>query len=107
MQEFMGGIEDMVKELVQTYNSISDEQKSMFGGGAQESLGKCPKCGGDVVKGQFGAYCKNKCGMNVSWAMEAPWTIPIAKTGKKSKAHNIKTRADSITEQGEAKLMKM
>ena len=29
-------------------------------------FGKCPKCGGDVVKGKFGAYCKNKCGMNIS-----------------------------------------
>ena len=26
MQEFMGGIEDMVKELVKTYHSVSDEQ---------------------------------------------------------------------------------
>ena len=32
MQEFMGGIEDMVNRLVQTYHSVSDEQKSMFGG---------------------------------------------------------------------------
>ena len=31
MQEFMGGIEDMVNRLVQTYHSISDEQKSLFG----------------------------------------------------------------------------
>ena len=35
----------------------------------QEALGKCPKCGGDVVKGKYGAYCKNKCGMNVGRAM--------------------------------------
>ena len=58
MQEFMDGIADMVKNLVQTYHSISDEQKSMFGGNqsAQEALGKCPKCGGDVVKGKYGAY---------------------------------------------------
>ncbi len=69
MQEFMGGIEDMVRDLVHTHHSVSDEQKSMFGGGAQEVLGKCPKCGGDVVKGKFGAYCKNKCGMNVSRVM--------------------------------------
>ena len=76
MQEFMGGIEDMVRDLVQTYHSVSEEQKSMFGGGAQginagTALGKCPKCGGDVVKGKFGAYCKNKCGMNVGRAMGA------------------------------------
>ena len=71
MQEFMEGIADMVKNLVQTYHSISDEQKFMFGGNqsAQEALGKCPKCGGDVVKGKYGAYCKNKCGMNVGKAM--------------------------------------
>ena len=71
MQEFMDGIADMVKNLVQTYHSISDEQKSMFGRNqsAQEALGKCPKCGGDVVKGKYGAYCKNKCGMNVGKAM--------------------------------------
>ena len=71
MQEFIGGIEEMVRELVQTYHSVSDEQKSMFGGSSQEIFGKCPKCGGDVVKGKFGAYCKNKCGMNVARAMEA------------------------------------
>ena len=71
MQEFMDGIADMVKNLVQTYHSISDEQKSMFGGNqsVQEALGKCPKCGGDVVKGKYGAYCKSKCGMNVGKAM--------------------------------------
>ena len=70
-EEFMDGIADMVTDLVQTYHSISDEQKSMFGGNqnGQEALGKCPKCGGDVVKGKYGAYCKNKCGMNVGKAM--------------------------------------
>ena len=73
MQEFMRGIEDMVKELVHTYHSISEEQKTMFGGNGKkreaEIFGKCPKCGGDVVKGKYGAYCKNKCGMYVGKAM--------------------------------------
>ncbi|NBH36097.1 type IA DNA topoisomerase [Clostridiaceae bacterium] len=98
MQEFMGGIEDMVKELVQTYNSISDEQKSMFGGGAQESLGKCPKCGGNVVKGKFGAYCKNKCGMNVSRAMGAALTDSQVKSmleGKKTLVKGLKGKKGS------------
>lgn len=98
MQEFMGGIEDMVKNLVQTYNSISDEQKSMFGGGAQESFGKCPKCGGDVVKGKFGAYCKNKCGMNVSRAMGAALTDNQVKSmleGKKTLVKSLKGKKGS------------
>ena len=68
--QFMAGIKAMVSDLVKTYHSISDEQKNMFGAGnTQEVLGTCPKCGCDVVKGKFGAYCKNKCGMNVSRAL--------------------------------------
>ena len=38
MREFMGGIEYMVKELVQTYHCVSDEQKTMFGSSTQEAL---------------------------------------------------------------------
>lgn len=69
-EQFMSGIKAMVNDLVKTYHSVSDEQKNMFGAGnTQEVFGTCPKCGGDVVKGKFGAYCKNKCGMNVSRAL--------------------------------------
>ena len=68
--QFISGIKAMVSDLVKTYHSISDEQKNMFGAGnTQEVFGTCPKCGGDVVKGKFGAYCKNKCGMNVNRAL--------------------------------------
>ena len=70
-EQFMSGIEAMVTDLVKTYHSVSDEQKAMFGTGKgeQEVLGKCPKCGADVVKGKFGAYCTGKCGMNVGKAL--------------------------------------
>ncbi len=103
MQAFMDGIADLVKGLVQTYHSISDEQKSMFGGGAQEinakiALGKCPKCGGDVVKGKFGAYCKNKCGMNVSRAMGVALTDSQVKSmleGKKTLVKGLKGKKGS------------
>ena len=68
--QFMAGIKAMVSDLVNNYHSVSAEQKNMFGAGnTQEGFGTCPKCGGDVVKGKFGAYCKNKCGMNVSRAL--------------------------------------
>ena len=30
-----------------------------------QAIGKCPKCGEDVVKGKDSYYCKGKCGMNV------------------------------------------
>ena len=67
----MSGIEAMVTDLVKTYHSESSEQKAMLGTGKsrQEVLGKCPKCGADVVKGKFGAYCTGKCGMNVGKAL--------------------------------------
>lgn len=70
-EQFMSGIEAMVTDLVKTYHSVSDEYKAMFGTGkgGQEVLGKCPKCGADVVKGKFGAYCTGKCGMNVGKAL--------------------------------------
>ena len=67
-EDFMADIEAMVSDLIHTYHEVSDEQKKMF---AQEQkvLGKCPNCAGEVVKGKYGAFCKNKCGMNVSWIM--------------------------------------
>ncbi|MBD5156489.1 MAG: type IA DNA topoisomerase [Butyrivibrio sp.] len=98
MQEFMDGIEDMVKELVQTYHFVSDEQKTVFGSSTQEALGKCPKCGDDVVKGKFGAYCKNKCGMNVSRAMGATLTDSQIKSmleGKKTLVKGLKGKKGS------------
>ena len=67
-EDFMADIETMVSDLIHTYHEVSDEQKKMF---AQEQkvLGKCSNCGGEVVKGKYGAFCKNKCGMNVSRIM--------------------------------------
>jgi DNA topoisomerase-3 len=64
---FMKGIKDMVTDLVKTYSSVSEEEKKMFG--SEEAIGKCPKCGGDVVVGKYGAYCTEKCGMSLGYAM--------------------------------------
>ena len=92
--QFMEGIESMVRELVKTYHSVSDEQKNMFGiRNTQEVFGMCPKCGGDVVKGKFGAYCKNKCGMNVSRALGVPLSDMQVKNllaGKKTLVKGLK-----------------
>ena len=98
MQEFMDGIENMVRDLVQTYHSISEEQKSMFGAGTQEALGKCPKCGSEVIKGKFGAYCRNKCGMNVGRAMGAVLSDSQIKSmleGKKTLVKGLKGKKGS------------
>ena len=92
--QFMEGIETMVRELVKTYHSVSDEQKNMFvRSNTAEKLGICPKCGGDVVKGKFGAYCKKKCGMNVSRALGVPLSDTQIKSllaGKKTLVKGLK-----------------
>ena len=91
----MADIENMVSELIHTYHEVSDEQKKMF---AQEqaALGVCPNCGGQVVKGKFGAYCVKKCGMNVSRVMGAALTDAQVKdmlAGKKILLKGLKSKA--------------
>lgn len=65
--DFISGITGMVQELVRTYHSVSDDDKNLFSRG--DVLGRCPNCGGDVVKGIYGFYCRNKCSMNLKSAM--------------------------------------
>ncbi len=96
MEDFMADIENMVSELIHTYHEIGDEQKKMFVQ-EQETLGTCPNCGGQVVKGKFGAYCKNKCGMNVSRVMGAVLTDAQVKdmlAGKKILLKGLKNKAN-------------
>ncbi len=67
---FMAGIEDMVRNLVKNNSKpkegiFTTEDKS----GKSESLGKCPNCGNEVLKGKFGPYCSGKCGMSIQKAM--------------------------------------
>ncbi len=52
LEDFMADIENMVSELIYTYHEVSDEQKKMFSQ-EQETLGMCPNCGGQVVKGKY------------------------------------------------------
>ena len=61
---FMSGIQQFIAEMCRKYGSV-DKSVSLSDGG-HEPIGKCPKCGADVVKGKFGWYCKGKCGMNIA-----------------------------------------
>ena len=64
----------------------------------QETLGTCPNCGAQVVKGKFGAYCKNKCGKNISRAMGAVLTDSQIKSmleGKKTFVKGLKGKKGS------------
>ncbi len=61
---FMSGIKQFIADMCRKYGSV-DKSVSLSDGG-HEPIGKCPKCGADVVKGKFGWYCKGKCGMNIA-----------------------------------------
>lgn len=94
-EDFMADIETMVSDLIHTYHEVSDEQKKMF---AQEQkvLGKCPNCDGEVVKGKYGAFCKNKCGMNVSRIMGVALSdeqVEILIAGKKTLLMGLTSKA--------------
>lgn len=61
---FMSGIQQFVVQMCETY-SLVDKSVSLSDG-SHSPVGKCPKCGAEVVKGKFGYYCKGKCGMNIA-----------------------------------------
>lgn len=64
--KFMRGIEEMARVLVETYSAVLDGKKDLFKE-EKPSLGKCPRCGGDVYEGKKNYYCSNKdCGF-VMW----------------------------------------
>ena len=57
MAAIIGDVSDLINGLAKV--EAVDFQKS-----ASKSLGKCPKCGNDVIHGRYGAYCRGKCGMS-------------------------------------------
>ena len=61
---FMSGIQQFVVQMCEMY-SLVDKSVSLSDG-SHSPVGKCPKCGSEVVKGKFGYYCKGKCGMNIA-----------------------------------------
>jgi len=61
---FMKEIEQNIRDMCNKYGS-ADKSVSLSDG-SYEPIGKCPKCGEDVVKGKYGYYCKGKCGMNIA-----------------------------------------
>ena len=64
---FLDEITAYVTEMCGKYSSVDNSSAlTAVINKSNEPLGKCPKCSADVVKGKFGYYCKDKCGMNVA-----------------------------------------
>ena len=92
-ERFMEGIRNMVTDLVKTYHEVGEENRNMFG--SNDALGKCPKCGGDVLKGKYGPYCSEKCGMTLGRAYGKELTEEQVKDlleGKKILVDGLKSK---------------
>ena len=63
--DFMKKITMFVTELIEKSSSVNPENSSLCKTKSAESLGKCPHCSADIVKGKFGFYCTEKCGMQL------------------------------------------
>lgn len=62
-EAFMNTICSFINQICSKYNS---EDSSVTFVKEDTSVGKCPKCGKNVIKGKLGYYCTGKCGMNVA-----------------------------------------
>ena len=54
---FLEGIEQMVSELVERYSAVKADTSLFF---TKEVIGKCPRCGADVLEGKKNFYCSNR-----------------------------------------------
>lgn len=57
-ERFMGEIEELIQNLVDTYELIPDAEVLMKL--VSTAIGKCPKCGADVTEKSKGFFCSNK-----------------------------------------------
>ncbi len=96
-KDFMSGITAMVSSMVADAGNIPEEERqrlAALAGGEGAILGKCPKCGRDVVPGKFGAYCTGKCGMRLNSAMGKTLTtdqVAMLLSGKEIFLQNIQS----------------
>lgn len=61
-------IEEIETYVSETTNKILKSPKNHLNlsEGKGGKIMKCPKCKNDVIQGQYGYYCSNRCGMNVA-----------------------------------------
>lgn len=57
-EDFMSGIEAMVSEMIRT-NRTAGSAASVLSQSSRTVIGKCPRCGGNVVEGKKSFFCEN------------------------------------------------
>ncbi len=61
---YMSDISVFITDMCRKYGSAVQSANLTEQG--HKPVGKCPHCGGEVLNGKYGIYCKNKCGMNLT-----------------------------------------
>ena len=93
-EDFMEGIAAMLRELIQTYAAVPGAE--VLFPSEQESIGKCPRCGKNVVEKKQGFFCEDRgCGF-------ALWKNSKFFSAKKKQL--TKTVASALLKDGRAKL---
>lgn len=64
--EFMAGIAELVRELVNTYSHITEDGNRLFSP-EKEAIGTCPRCGSPVYEGKKNYYCSDRSCRFVMW----------------------------------------
>lgn len=70
---FLGGITEMLKELVSTYHAI--EGAEILFPSDREVVGKCPRCGGSVTENKQGFFCANAACKFALWKNSKFFTV--------------------------------
>ena len=68
-EDFMTGITDMIRDLIQTHDHPEKEYLPMFAKEDTESgvIGVCPRCGSSVVAKHKGFFCENRDCSFILW----------------------------------------
>ena len=73
-ENFLDGIQGMVRELVSTYSQVSEDGQKLFAP-EKEIVGMCPRCGKPVYEGKKNFYCSDRaCGF-VLWKDDRFWAL--------------------------------
>ena len=94
-EDFMDGISTMLKELVGTYQMIKGTEYLFTP--PREVVGKCPRCGGDVVELQKGFFCQNEGCKFAIWKNNKWWAAKKKQPTKAVVAALLKDGRTRIT----------
>lgn len=98
-EEFLGAIENMVRELIETHTEPNPGMIDLFPAkGGKDVIGECPHCGKPIINGKYGPFCEGKCGISLTFAYGKKLTtqqIGSLLSGKKTLIKGFKSKKDS------------